>query len=208
MYRSIIKRVLDFLVSILLLLLFSPILSIITLILLITTKSNPLYFQKRPGKNNQIFTIIKFKTMNNNRDENGFLLPDTERITKIGGVIRKTSVDEVLQLINVIVGDMSIIGPRPLLIKYLPYYTQEEIKRHSVRPGITGLAQISGRNYLDWDNRLRKDIEYVSNISFLNDLKILVKTVINVINAKDVATDTYSENLPDFDVYRENVCDS
>ena len=133
------------------------------------------------------------------------MLSDTYRITKIGGFIRKTSIDEFLQLINVLKGEMSIIGPRPLVTRYLPYYSEEEKIRHSVRPGITGMAQISGRNFLDWDNRLKKDIEYVSSLSFRTDLEILAKTFLKVVSAKDMEIDTSNSELLDLDVYRKKT---
>ena len=140
--------------------------------------------------------------MSDERDENGKLLPDEKRITKFGTFLRKTSLDEIPQLINIIKGDMSLIGPRPLRVRYLPYYTKEESIRHTVKPGITGLAQVSGRNFLDWDRRLQKDIEYVENLSFKEDFKILLKTFVNVITSKDVALDSDS-GMIDFDIYRK-----
>lgn len=203
MYEHYFKRFFDFAFSIGLLTLFSPILITIIIILFFTNKGKPFYLQKRPGKNEKLFTIIKLRTMNDKMDSYGVLLSDTNRITKIGKFVRKTSFDELLQLVNVIIGDMSLIGPRPLLIRYLPYYTEQERLRHSVRPGITGLAQISGRNLLDWDSRLNIDITYVENISLKLDLKILIKTVINVIRNKDVEVDTSSAALEDFDEYRK-----
>ncbi|GAA3606993.1 sugar transferase [Flavivirga amylovorans] len=152
----------------------------------VSNNGSVFFLQKRPGKNEKIFRIIKYKTMNDKKNENGHLLPDCDRLTKFGNILRKTSLDELPQLINVLIGNMSFIGPRPLLIRYLPYYTKFEKKRHSVRPGITGLAQISGRNLLDWDSRLKKDIEYVENLSFLLDLNIFLKTIKKVITSKDV----------------------
>tara|TARA_R100001369_G_scaffold92823_1_gene140191 strand:- start:1106 stop:1723 length:618 start_codon:yes stop_codon:yes gene_type:complete len=204
MYKYVFKRVIDVIASLILLILFSPIIATLILILFITNNGKPFYFQKRPGKNEQIFTIIKFKTMNDKKDKNGMLLKDTYRLTRIGRIIRKTSLDEILQLINVLIGTMSIIGPRPLLIKYLPFYNDDERIRHSVRPGITGLAQISGRNRLDWDNRLKKDIEYVSNLSFYLDLKIFLKSFLIIIAAKNIDIDTSNSEIEDFDIYRQN----
>lgn len=134
-----------------------------------------------------IFKIIKFKTMNDAKDREGNLLPDAERLTKIGAFIRKTSLDEMPQLLNVIKGDMSLIGPRPLLVRYLPFYTERESIRHTVRPGITGLAQVNGRNFLDWNKRLELDAQYVENISFINDIKIALLTIKNVVARKDIA---------------------
>jgi len=184
------------------LIVFLPVIVIIFILLLFANKGKPLFYQLRPGKNENLFKIIKFRTMNDKKDASGKLLPDTERLTLIGKFIRKTSLDEVLQLINVVKGDMSFVGPRPLLIRYLPYYTPEEKKRHSVKPGITGLAQISGRNIIGWDERLAKDIEYVNNISFFLDLKILITTVLKVIKSKDIVVDTNSV-LVDFDELRK-----
>jgi len=164
-----------------------PLTICVALILLLVNKGNPFFFQKRPGKNAKVFKIIKFKTMTDHKDASGKLLPDSERLTSIGKWVRKYSLDELPQLINVLIGDMAFVGPRPLLIKYLPYYTEEEHKRHQVRPGITGLAQISGRNYLNWDDRLKKDVWYVEQLSFKLDLEIMIKTVKNVLTSKDVA---------------------
>jgi len=169
------------------LLLTFPVTIIVALILLLVNRGNPFFFQKRPGKDAKVFKIIKFKTMINHKDASGKLLPDSERLTSIGKWVRKYSLDELPQLINVLIGDMAFVGPRPLLIKYLPYYTAEEHKRHQVRPGITGLAQISGRNYLNWDDRLKKDVWYVEQLSFKLDLEIMIKTVKNVLTSKDVA---------------------
>jgi len=169
------------------LLLTFPVTIIVALILLLVNRGNPFFFQKRPGKDAKVFKIIKFKTMINHKDASGKLLPDSERLTSIGKWVRKYSLDELPQLINVLIGDMAFVGPRPLLIKYLPYYTEEEHKRHQVRPGITGLAQISGRNYLNWDDRLKKDVWYVEQLSFKLDLEIMIKTVKNVLTSKDVA---------------------
>jgi len=169
------------------LLLTFPVTIIVALILLLVNRGNPFFFQKRPGKDAKVFKIIKFKTMTDQKDASGKLLPDSERLTSIGKWVRKYSLDELPQLINVLIGDMAFVGPRPLLIKYLPYYTEEEHKRHQVRPGITGLAQISGRNYLNWDDRLKKDVWYVEQLSFKLDLEIMIKTVKNVLTSKDVA---------------------
>ena len=169
------------------LLLTFPVTIIVALILLLVNRGNPFFFQKRPGKDAKVFKIIKFKTMTDHKDASGKLLPDSERLTSIGKWVRKYSLDELPQLINVLIGDMAFVGPRPLLIKYLPYYTAEEHKRHQVRPGITGLAQISGRNYLNWDDRLKKDVWYVEQLSFKLDLEIMIKTVKNVLTSKDVA---------------------
>lgn len=192
MYRFFIKRSIDFIGSVFLLIILSPFFLVISLILMLSNKGTPFFVQARPGKKEKTIHVLKFKTMNDNKDSNNKLLPDSERLTIIGKFIRKTSLDELPQLINVLKGNMSFIGPRPLLIKYLPYYTEEEKIRHSVRPGITGLAQVSGRNLLNWDTRLEKDIIYVNNLSFFLDLKIIFITIKNVLTSKDVVVDPNS----------------
>lgn len=161
---------------------------------------SPFFFQKRPGKNEKVFSIMKFKTMTDKRDANGDLLPNKERLTKFGSFLRKSSLDEIPQLINIIKGDMSLIGPRPLRVHYLQYYTKRECKRHTVRPGITGLAQVSGRNALYWDDRLELDVKYVENISLLMDLKILFMTFLRLFNSENTVTNA---ELQAFDYYRK-----
>lgn len=203
MYRFFFKRSLDFFMALVLLLIISPLFLLITFFLLIANQGQPFFVQKRPGKNEQIFSIIKFKTMNDKKDVNGNLLSDGERLTTIGKIVRKTSLDEIPQLINVIKGEMSFIGPRPLLIKYLPYYSDEEQLRHTIRPGITGLAQVSGRNLLNWDDRLAADVNYVKNISFGMDSKIVLKTIKNILTSKDIVVDPRSV-IQDLDEYRKN----
>lgn len=187
MYRYIIKPIFDFIIALIGLLMLSPIFLVVMIVLWFVNDGKPFFYQLRPGKGQRIFKIIKFKTMNDRCDASGQLLPDAERLTKIGSFIRKSSLDEIPQLLNILKGDMSLIGPRPLLIKYLPYYTQREQLRHTVRPGITGLAQINGRNNLNWDDRLELDVKYVKNLSLLLDVKILFKTIVNVILRKDIA---------------------
>lgn len=189
MYRYFFKRVIDSILAILLLVTLSPLLFVVVILLLIANKGKVFFYQKRPGKNEKIFGIYKFKTMNDNTDDHGELLPDSVRLTTVGKFIRKTSLDEIPQVINILKGEMSLIGPRPLLPKYLPYYSQTESKRHQVLPGISGLAQVSGRNLLNWDDRLKKDVEYVENISFLLDVKIFFQTLMNVLQSKDNVTD-------------------
>jgi lipopolysaccharide/colanic/teichoic acid biosynthesis glycosyltransferase len=179
----------------------SPIFIILLFILAVANKGTPFFVQKRPGKDEKIFSIVKFKTMTDKTDKNGNLLPDGERLTAIGKLVRKTSLDELPQLINIIKGDMSFIGPRPLLVRYLPYYSKTEKKRHSIRPGITGLAQISGRNILNWNDRLSKDIEYVELLSFSLDFKIFIKTIQKVITSKDVVVNPNSV-IQDLDAIR------
>jgi len=191
MYRLFIKRLVDIIGALVLLTIFFPILIVVGISLAVAIKGSPFFSQQRPGKNEDLFSVIKFKSMTDETDENGELLPDHVRLTKMGRFIRKTSLDEFPQLINVLKGDMSFIGPRPLLIRYLPYYKPEERLRHKVRPGITGLAQVSGRNFLGWDERLAKDCFYVNNLSFLMDFKIGLKTVKNVITSKDVSVDAF-----------------
>lgn len=193
MYRLIFKRLIDLIGAFLLLCILSPIFFTLVIILSVYYKGNPFFTQKRPGLNNNIFHVIKFKSMTDKKDENGALLSNKERITPIGRFIRKTSLDELPQLINVLKGDMSFIGPRPLLVDYLYYYTDKELVRHSVRPGITGLAQVNGRNTLEWDKRLEYDIYYAENITFLLDCKIAVATVKKVIKSSDI---TVVPNMP------------
>ena len=177
MYKNCIKRILDIIVSGLALLLLSPVL--LTVALLVRTKlgSPVIFHQKRPGKEGKIFTLCKFRTMTDARDEKGELLPDTVRLTSFGKLLRSTSLDELPELWNIFKGDMSLIGPRPLLVSYLPYYTEEEQKRHSVRPGLTGLAQINGRSALNWEERFAYDLEYVKHCSLGMDLKIFFMTI-------------------------------
>ena len=177
MYKNYFKRPLDLFASVLGFLVLSPIFVLVTIILWIDFRGNPFFLQERPGKDEKIFKIIKFKTMNNKKDANGNLLSNRERITKLGMFVRRYSLDEIPQLLNVIKGDMSLIGPRPLVVLYLPYYNETERKRHSVRPGITGLAQVKGRNNLVWEDRFALDVEYVKNLSFTFDVKILYWTV-------------------------------
>jgi len=186
MYKGFLKRVIDFFTALLGLVVLAPVFFLVFVALALANRGKPFFFQERPGKNERIFKIIKFKSMNDNREPSGCLLPDAERLTPVGAFVRKTSLDEIPQLINVLKGDMSLIGPRPLLIKYLPYYTEREKLRHSVRPGITGWAQVNGRNTVNWDERLEMDVNYVENLSFKLDFKILLKTIKNVVGRKDI----------------------
>jgi len=186
MYRTIIKGLIDKVASFALLVILAPAIIIVTILLFIANKGAPFFIQKRPGKNEKIFNLVKFKTMNDKKNEIGELLPDKDRLTYMGKIIRKTSIDELPQLFNVLKGDMSFIGPRPLLVKYLPFYTDFERKRHKVRPGITGLSQVNGRNLILWDDRIKMDVEYAENISFMMDVKILFSTIMNVIHRKDI----------------------
>ncbi|MGC4130432.1 MAG: sugar transferase [Bergeyella sp.] len=177
MYKNFFKRIIDFLASFFGLLLLSPVFIIVTIGLFIANQGKPFFFQFRPGKDEKIFKIIKFKTMNDKKDKEGNLLSDAERLTKIGSFVRKTSLDEIPQLINVLKGDMSLIGPRPLLSQYLSLYDEVQKRRHEVRPGITGWAQINGRNAISWKQKFEYDVWYVDNISFLLDIKILFLTI-------------------------------
>ena|SRR5690554_1457783 len=186
MYKNHLKRLFDFTAAFFGLLLLSPIFIVVTIALYFANQGKPFFFQARPGKGERIFKIIKFKSMNDKTDENGNLLPDADRLTKMGSFVRKTSLDEIPQLINVLKGDMSLIGPRPLLVQYLSYYTEREKLRHTLRPGITGFAQVNGRNTVNWDERLEMDAQYVENLSFTNDIKILIQTIKNVVNRKDI----------------------
>ncbi|MEI8048951.1 MAG: sugar transferase [Bacteroidota bacterium] len=192
MYKYI-KRFFDILISLTGIILTSPILLFLTVIILSINKKNPFFIQKRPGLNGKIFNILKFKTMNDCLDINGKLLPDEDRLTRIGRFIRSTSLDELPQLINVLKGEMSLVGPRPLLVKYLPLYNKRQALRHQVRPGITGWTQVNGRNSISWEQKFELDVFYVENLSFCLDLKIIWLTLLKVIkreniNAADVAT--------------------
>lgn len=201
-YRNGLKRVFDFLISLFGIVILSPFFIVTTLVLWAHFRGNPFFRQDRPGKNEKIFNILKFKTMNDKRDKTGNLLPDNQRITKIGKLVRKTSLDEIPQLFNILKGDMSLVGPRPLRTFYLPYYNEVEKLRHTVRPGITGLAQVSGRNYLTWEERFGLDVEYVRNVSLGMDIKILVETFKKAVTGKDVAEDP-DAFIEHFDSYRK-----
>ncbi len=190
-YQIIFKRGIDVLVSLCGLILLSPFFILIALWLYFTNRRAGVFFtQNRPGKNNRIFKVIKFKTMNDKRDKDGKLLPDGVRLTKAGRLVRSTSLDEIPQLINVLKGDMSLIGPRPLLIKYLPLYNAEQARRHEVRPGITGWAQVNGRNAISWEEKFKLDVWYVDHVSFVLDIKILFKTIYNVIKREGISSET------------------
>lgn len=204
MYRKYIKRIIDFTLSFIALIILSPIFLIVSILVRIKLGTPVIFKQKRPGLNEKIFTLYKFRTMNDKKDENGNLLPDSERLTKFGKMLRSTSLDELPELINILKGDMSIIGPRPLLTRYMEYYTDEERKRHSVRPGLTGLAQSSGRNLLTWEERFKLDIEYVNNITFSVDISILFKTIKKLFKTNEILTG--DENIiKDLDVERSSI---
>ena len=204
-YREYIKRVLDFVFALLLLILLSPLLLVVTIWLHFANKGAGAFFtQERPGKDEKIFRLYKFKSMTDERDAEGNLLPDADRITRAGRFVRSTSIDELPQLWNVLKGDMSFIGPRPLLVRYLQYYTEREHRRHDVRPGITGLSQVSGRNNLKWDERLEMDVRYVEEICFILDIRIAIDTIKKVFGQENiVVVMDPTVNVP-LDEYRRN----
>ncbi|WP_304421015.1 sugar transferase [Profundicola chukchiensis] len=190
LYQSFFKRLLDFCAALLGFIVLSPIFILITLFLSIANQGKPFFFQTRPGKDEKLFNIIKFKTMNDKKDAEGNLLSDAERLTKVGQFVRKTSLDEIPQLLNVIKGDMSLIGPRPLLPEYLELYNATQKRRHEVRPGITGWAQVNGRNAISWEQKFDYDVWYVENITFLLDIKILFLTIKKVFVSEGISSDT------------------
>ena len=187
MYAKYIKRILDFTLSLIALIVLSPVFVIIAILVKIKLGSPVIFKQQRPGKDEKIFTLYKFRTMTDEKDENGNLLPDAKRLTKFGKMLRSTSLDELPELINIIKGDMSIVGPRPLLVEYLPLYDEEQRHRHDVRPGLTGLAQINGRNSLSWEEKFKDDIKYIKKITFLEDVRIFFKTIIKVFRREGIA---------------------
>ena len=189
-YTGFFKRVIDLLVALIIFLVLSPVFIIVVILLAIANSGKPFFFQKRPGKNEKIFKVIKFKTMNDRRDKNGELLPDAVRLTPVGSFIRKTSLDELPQLLNVIKGDMSLIGPRPLLLEYLPLYSETQKHRHDVLPGITGWAQVNGRNAISWSQKFEYDVWYVNNISFALDFKIFFLTIRNIVKSEGINSET------------------
>lgn len=191
MYTGFFKRLFDFVIAALVLLAFSPLFFIIWISLSIANNGSAFFYQQRPGKNQKVFKIIKFKSMNDKKDEEGNLLPDFKRMTTIGKFIRNTSLDELPQLLNVLKGDMSLVGPRPLLVSYLPLYSEEQNKRHLVRPGITGWAQVNGRNTISWEKKFEYDVWYVKHISFMLDMKIYFMTFLKVVKRSDISA---SEN--------------
>ena len=207
MYAKFWKRFFDFTLSLLALIVLSPVLLVLIIVGAIAMRGNPFFVQLRPGKKGKdgkekIFRLIKFRTMSNKRDKDGNLLPDAERLNGYGRFLRKTSLDELGELINILCGDMAIVGPRPLAVQYLPFYNENERRRHTVLPGLTGLAQINGRNATNWPERFAYDLEYIDNISFVNDLKIIFKTVVKVLKRGDVAV-RGTGTIVDFDKYRQ-----
>ena len=207
MYAKFFKRAIDFTLSLLALMILFPILLILAIVGAIAMGGNPFFVQPRPGKKGKdgkekIFNLIKFRTMSNAKDKKGNLMPDDVRLNKYGRFLRSTSLDELPELLNILKGDMSIVGPRPLAVQYLPYFTDEESERHSVRPGLTGLAQVSGRNSLKWEEKFGYDLEYVKNVTLKHDVKIVLKTVLTVFKREDIGV-RGTETLMDFDTYRK-----
>ena len=189
MYKNFFKRLFDFIIAFFGLIILSPIFISVMIGLYFTNQGKPFFFQARPGKDEKIFKIIKFKTMNDKKDSNGNLLPDAYRLTPIGAFVRKTSLDEIPQLINMLIGDMSLIGPRPLLPQYLPLYNEQQKRRHLVRPGITGWAQVNGRNAISWTKKFELDVEYVDNLSFMMDVKVFFTTNKKVFKSEGISAD-------------------
>lgn len=187
MYAKFIKRPLDFTLSLLALIVLSPVLIILIVMGAIGMKGNPFFTQLRPGKNEKIFKLIKFRTMTNEKDADGNLLPDEKRLNKYGKFLRSTSLDELPELLNILKGDMSIVGPRPLLVQYLPLYNERQKRRHEVRPGLTGFAQINGRNTVTWEQKFEDDVTYIENITFFGDMKIIFKTAISVLKREGIS---------------------
>ena len=205
MYKKYIKRILDIILSLIAIIVTLPIFLIVGILILIFIGQPAIFRQKRPGKNEKIFTMYKFRTMTNKKDEDGNLLPDELRLTKLGKFLRKTSLDEIPEFINILKGDMSLVGPRPLLVEYLPYYTEEEHHRHDVRPGLTGWAQANGRNLVNWDERFKLDLEYVNNVSLKMDIKVILKTI-NVVLKREGITDGKTETMIFLDEERKEKC--
>lgn len=200
MYKDFFKPLLDFLAALIGLILLSPVFIVVMIGLAIANNGKPFFFQRRPGKNEKIFSIVKFKTMNDKTDSEGKRLPDAKRLTKIGKFVRKTSLDEIPQLINVLKGDMSLVGPRPLLPEYLPLYNEKQRKRHEVKPGITGWAQVNGRNTVNWDKKFDLDVWYVNNQAFWLDIKIVMMTIKKVFIAEGISPE-YQPIMPTFVEY-------
>lgn len=201
MYRNGMKRFLDFMLSLIGIIVLSPVLLVLCLLVRVKLGSPVLFHQERPGRHEKIFKLYKFRSMTDERDAQGNLLPDEVRLTKFGKILRSTSLDELPELFNILKGDMSLIGPRPLLVRYLPYYTDEERHRHDVRPGLTGLAQVNGRNALGWEDRFRYDLYYVEHLSFLMDMEIIAMTAGKVLKRSGTLSGA-DQTVADFDVYR------
>ena len=197
MYAGFFKRMLDFTLSLAALIVLSPILLVLTILGAVKMKGNPFFTQPRPGKDEKVFKLIKFRSMTCETDGKGNLLPDDVRLTRYGKLLRSTSLDELPELINILKGDMSIVGPRPLLVRYLPRYNAEQRRRHEVRPGLTGLAQVNGRNAISWEEKFKLDVEYVEHITFLGDMKIIWETAMKVLKRADISSST-SETMEEF----------
>lgn len=189
MYRSFFKRVFDFILSLTAIIILSPVLLLLTVIGAFLMGGNPFFTQERPGKDGKIFKLVKFRSMNNKRDERGELLPDEKRLTYYGKFLRNTSLDELPELINILKGDMAIVGPRPLLVRYLTRYNKTQARRHEVRPGLTGLAQVNGRNAISWEEKFRYDVEYVDKLSLMLDIKIILMTVLKVVKRDGISSE-------------------
>lgn len=189
LYRNLLKRIIDFILSLTAFIVLLPVFLVVTLLLYIANQGKPFFLQPRPGKHGNIFRVIKYKTMNDQKDAQGNLLPDEVRLTPVGKFVRKTSLDEIPQLLNVIKGDMSLIGPRPLLVEYLPLYNEVQKRRHEVRPGITGWAQVNGRNAISWNEKFRYDVWYVDNMSLWLDLKIIFLTIFKIFKSEGISAE-------------------
>ncbi len=205
MYKAYFKRILDFSIALLGLLILSPLLLFVIIGLTIANNGKPFFFQLRPGKDGKIFKIVKFKTMNDKKDNKGNLLPDAKRLTKIGSFVRKTSLDELPQLFNVLKGEMSLIGPRPLMVAYLPLYSKTQARRHEVKPGITGWAQVNGRNSISWDKKFDYDVWYVDHLSFLTDVRIILLTFKKIFKTSNIAAEGHVTMPPFSGSQNENI---
>lgn len=201
MYEKYLKRIIDFSLSLMALIVLSPVLLILIVLGMVFMRGNPFFMQERPGKDEKIFKLIKFRTMDNRKNKEGKLLPDEVRLNKYGRFLRATSLDELPELANIVKGDMSIIGPRPLLVKYLPYYTEREHLRHSIRPGLTGYAQVHGRNKVTWEEKFEMDVWYAEHLTFLTDIKVFFDTIKVVLSHEGVVLNA----LEDFDEYRKHT---
>ena len=204
MYARCFKRMIDFLLSLIVIVLLSPVLLILTIVGAVKMKGNPFFTQERPGWHEKVFKLIKFRTMTNEKDADGEFLPDEKRLIPYGKFLRSTSLDELPELFNILKGDMAIVGPRPLLVKYLPWYTEEQRKRHNVRPGLTGYAQAHGRNAVSWDEKLAMDIWYTEHVSFRTDIGIIFATVKSVLKREGISSET-SATMEDFRDYCKSI---
>lgn len=196
MYANFFKHLIDFLLSLIALVVLFPVLIVLIVLGAIKMKGNPFFTQLRPGKNEKIFRLIKFRTMTCERDKDGNLLPDEQRLTKYGKALRSTSLDELPELINILIGNMSIVGPRPLLVEYLPLYNERQRRRHEVRPGLTGLAQVNGRNSLTWKQKFEDDVKYIDNLTFISDMKIILKTAAKVLHREGISAEGAATVIP------------